>query len=217
MNKKNKKNISVQEALQNMQVAFALDEKQVFCYEKYLQLLSEWNNKFNLTAICDPVDIIQYHFYDSLIVLKILDKKNLTGICDVGSGGGFPGIPLKIFFSDIPVLLIEVCKKKILFLREVIAQLELSNIEIYEQDWRTFVRTTNFNINLFVARASLQPSELLRVFKPSTAYTNAKLVYWASKSWESTEEQKKYITQTYPYTIDDKERMLYVFRRKEEA
>lgn len=96
-------------------------------FYKYMNLLIEWNEKINLTAITEPKEIIIKHFIDSLTVLKDIKGKNT--LVDVGTGAGFPGIPLKIMDEEIKITLLDSLNKRINFLNEVINQLDLKNIE----------------------------------------------------------------------------------------
>ena len=119
-----------------------LSDKQVQQFQRYVDLLLEWNQKVNLTAITNKVAIVHDHFRDSLQIGRFIDIKTLTAIADVGTGGGFPGIPLKIKYPHLRVILIEVNRKKIMFLEHLIEELGLKEIELYTLDWRTFLRKT---------------------------------------------------------------------------
>ena len=110
---------------------FGLNDKQISIFEKYLSLLLEWNEKFNLTAITDKDEIEEKHFIDSIELVKYFDVKNKT-LLDVGSGAGFPGIPLAIVEPTLKVTLLETTGKRVTFLREVIKQLGLSNVEVVQ-------------------------------------------------------------------------------------
>lgn len=101
-------------------------EEQIKKFYKYMNLLLEWNEKINLTAITDPKEIILKHFIDSLTINKYL-KQNST-LADVGTGAGFPGIPLKIVRPDLKITLVDSLNKRINFLNIVIDELELKNI-----------------------------------------------------------------------------------------
>ena len=92
-----------------------------------MNLLIEWNEKINLTAIIEPKEIILKHFIDSLTILKYI--KNNETIIDVGTGAGFPGIPLKIVRDDLKITLADSLNKRINFLNEVISKLDLKNID----------------------------------------------------------------------------------------
>ena len=104
-----------------------LTEEQIEKFYNYMNLLIEWNKKINLTAIVEPKDIILKHFIDSLTIEKYIKKGE--NIIDVGTGAGFPGIPLKIAREDLKITLADSLNKRINFLNEVINKLDLKNIE----------------------------------------------------------------------------------------
>lgn len=93
----------------------------------YMELLIEWNEKMNLTAITEPKEIILKHFVDSLTIAKYV--KEDKSIIDMGTGAGFPGIPIKIYRKDVKVVLADSLNKRIKFLDEVIDKLKLENVE----------------------------------------------------------------------------------------
>ena len=101
-------------------------EEQLEKFYQYMNMLLEWNEKINLTAIVEPKEVILKHFIDSLTINKYL-KENAT-LADVGTGAGFPGIPLKILRPDIKVTLVDSLNKRINFLNEVIEKLNLEDI-----------------------------------------------------------------------------------------
>jgi len=182
--------------------------------KKYLHLLLEENKKINLTAITSVKGVIKFHFDDSLQISNFFDFEAITSLCDVGTGGGFPGIPLKIMFPHIKVVLIEVVQKKVNFLKKVIEHLSLENIQVCDLDWRTFLRTSSNPIDLFCARASLQPEELIRVFSPVLPYKDAKLIYWASAQWKPSDKITVFVKKEKSYAIDDKKRKFVFFGPK---
>ena len=98
-------------------------------FNLYLTELLDWNKKFNLTSITDPGEIKVKHFEDSLSILEAIDLKN-EKVLDIGTGAGFPGIPLKIERPDIKLTLIESTKKKTEFLKHIVKILDLKDIEI---------------------------------------------------------------------------------------
>ena len=104
-----------------------LNELQINQMYKYMNLMLEWNEKINLTAITEQEEIIQKHFIDSLTIAKYIDKN--AKIIDVGTGAGFPGIPLKIVREDLDITLLDSLNKRIKFLDEVINELELKDIK----------------------------------------------------------------------------------------
>lgn len=200
---------------------------QQFCTEYHLSttqehqfalfgsLLISWNKQHNLTAITDISDIITDHFQDSLSITRFLNLMEYKGIADVGAGGGFPGIPLKIMYPTLPIVLIEVNAKKVAFLNYVITTLGLSNIYVCDLDWRTFLRKSDFTLDLFCARASLRPDELIRLFSPSCRYRDARLVYWASAHWHLDDKEQTFFEREEYYHIASKRRKLIFFTRHE--
>lgn len=104
-----------------------LSEKQLKQFYDYMNILIEWNKIMNLTNITEPSEVVQKHFVDSLTALKTIKEDDC--IIDVGTGAGFPGIPIKIAFPETRVTLLDSLNKRIKFLEEVINKLELKNIE----------------------------------------------------------------------------------------
>ena len=93
--------------------------------DKYFELLVEWNEKMNLTAITDAPSVYLKHFYDSISAAFYIDLKGRKTICDVGAGAGFPSIPLKICFPELDVTIVDSLNKRIGFLEHLAEELEL--------------------------------------------------------------------------------------------
>ncbi len=108
------------------QIEIELTKEQIEKYYNYMNLLLEWNEKINLTAIIDPKEIILKHFVDSLTIAKYI--KDDEKMIDVGTGAGFPGIPLSIVKENIDIVLLDSLNKRINFLEEVKENLKLENI-----------------------------------------------------------------------------------------
>ncbi len=104
-----------------------ISDKEALQFFKYMNLLLDWNNKINLTAITEPNEVILKHFVDSLTINKYI-KEN-SKIVDVGTGAGFPGLPVAILRDDVRVLLEDSLNKRILFLDNVCDELELNNVK----------------------------------------------------------------------------------------
>jgi len=202
-----KKNASIWRLLQKKE---ELSDQQLEQFQQYAGMLAEWNKKMNLTAITDLPGIVSYHFRDSLHLDRFVQMDTIKTIADVGTGAGFPGIPLKIKYPHLSLVLIEVNQKKIGFLEAVIRALGLNGIEVCSLDWRTFLRRTDYEIDLFCVRASLHTDELMRMFKPSCPYKNAQLVYWASMNWEIGKREVPFELKREIYNISHKQRQ-YVF------
>lgn len=105
-----------------------LTDEQISKFILYKELLLEWNQKINITAIEDEEEIDIKHFLDSLTIFKTALFKKGVKVIDIGTGGGFPGLPLKIVDNNIDLVLLDSLKKRINFLDEVIKNLELDNV-----------------------------------------------------------------------------------------
>lgn len=197
---------------QEFQERERLTEEQITSFQRYKALLLAWNKRVNLTSITSLKEILALHFSDSLVLRRFIDVKSLRAIGDVGTGGGFPSLPLKIVFPHLNVMLIEVAQKKQAFLREVIRELALDDVVIFGCDWRTFLRTTQEDVDLFVARASLSVVELCRVFKPACFYNTTLLAYWASGQWEPESKIVPFVRSVHPYTSNGKQRKLVIMK-----
>lgn len=103
-----------------------IDEEKANLFKKYMDLLLEWNEKINLTAITEEDEIILKHFVDSLTIAKYLGENKK--IVDIGTGAGFPGVPISILKQDLNVYLVDSLNKRINFLNEVKEKLDLKNV-----------------------------------------------------------------------------------------
>lgn len=108
------------------EIDIVFTEEQLQKFYQYMNLLIEWNEKINLTAIVEPKEIILKHFIDSLTIIQYI-KPN-ESVIDIGTGAGFPGIPIKILREDLKITLLDSLNKRIKFLDEVIKELGLENI-----------------------------------------------------------------------------------------
>lgn len=122
--------------------------------DKYYSLLLEWNNKFNLTTILEEKEVYLKHFYDSICIVKsdLIENKNIN-LCDFGTGAGFPGIIIKIFFPSILVTLIESNNKKCIFLNEVIKQLDLNDIQVINDRMEIYSKNNRESFDIVTCRA----------------------------------------------------------------
>lgn len=140
-----------------------LDLHQIEQFKKYMALLIEWNQKMNLTAITEEEEVWEKHFYDSIIPFIYLP---LHSLCDVGSGAGFPGIPLKIVFPDCSIVLLEPLQKRCRFLEEVIKELGLEKIQVVNARAEDFVKENRERFDVVTARAVAKLSILLELCAP---------------------------------------------------
>lgn len=190
-----------------------LTDEQLEKFQKYAKMLMQWNKDINLTAITNLSGIVRQHFCDSIALRKFVDFKTIKSIADVGSGAGFPGIPLKILFPNLKVYLIEVTKKKQSFLEAIIDGLDLEDIEVVDLDWRTFLRNTDLNIDMFITRAAFDDYELCRMFRANCAYKDSKLVYWGTSNWEPHKKNEKYLKDVKEYKVGKKDRKFFFLEK----
>lgn len=108
-------------------IGIALDDVMLEQFYKYKNLILEWNEKINLTAITDELEIVVKHFVDSITINKYIEENK--SIIDIGTGGGFPGIPVKILNKDNKIVLFDSLNKRLMVLKEIINELGLENIE----------------------------------------------------------------------------------------
>lgn len=116
--------------------------EQIEQFYKYMNLLIEWNEKMNLTAITEPKEIILKHFIDSITILKYIDDN--SKLVDVGTGAGFPGVPLSIMNPTLKITLVDSLNKRLIFLQEVVKELNLKNIEIVHARAEEFGQNKNY-------------------------------------------------------------------------
>ena len=137
-----------------IELGLTIEDSQADQFIRYLAHLIEWNKVINLTAIIDPKEIIIKHFVDSLVALVATSFSQNGVVLDVGSGGGFPGIPLKIMKSDMRLVLIEPIQKKCSFLNSVIGLLKLQNVSTFDGTIEQYAkRSIRHVIDTVVVRA----------------------------------------------------------------
>ena len=128
-------------------------EKKLEQLEKYYELLIEYNKVMNLTGIIEKNDVYLKHFYDSITIAKIIDLNKENSLCDLGSGAGFPGIVIKIFYPELKITLVDSLNKRIKFLNTVIKELDLKNIEAIHTRIEEYAKTNKEEFDVVTARA----------------------------------------------------------------
>jgi 16S rRNA (guanine527-N7)-methyltransferase len=144
-----------------------LSEKQYALFFRYMLELLEWNRSTNLTRIVEPHAIAIKHFLDSILITRHVQIAKKT-IADIGSGGGFPGIPLAILNPDCSLVLIESLRKKTSFLKHMIRTLQLSNVEAYNGRAQDYPAPALFDLAISRAFASISDFTAIaaRLIKP---------------------------------------------------
>lgn len=128
-------------------------EKQLEQLNKYYELLIEYNKVMNLTGITEKDQVYLKHFYDSLTISKVIDLTKEETLCDVGTGAGFPGIVLKIIFPNLKITLIDSLNKRIEFLKIVIKELNLEDIEAIHARAEEFASVNKEKFDIVTSRA----------------------------------------------------------------
>jgi 16S rRNA (guanine527-N7)-methyltransferase len=134
--------------------------------DKYYQILITENEKYNLTAITNKEEVYLKHFYDSLTITKIIDLNNQT-LCDIGTGAGFPGLVLKIFYPNLDITLIEATGKRCNFLNKVITELNLKKIKVINERAEDYSKNNREIYDIITARAVAPLSHLLEYSIPA--------------------------------------------------
>ena len=143
-----------------------VNDTQLKQLEDYYNLLIEWNNKINLTAITEKDQVYLKHFYDSLTITKIINLNEIDSLCDIGTGAGFPGMVIKILFPNINVILVDSLNKRIEFLKIVKERLKLNKLEIYHDRAEEFAHNNIEKFDVVTARAVANLSTLLEYSIP---------------------------------------------------
>lgn len=165
-----------------------LEKNQIEQFYNYMQILIEWNEKMNLTAITEEKEIIIKHFIDSLTIYKYLS--NEKSLIDVGTGAGFPGIPIKILKPEMEIVLLDSLNKRVKFLEEVINKLELKNIVAVHGRAEDFGKNINYRekFDVVTSRAVANLPTLLEYLAPFVK-VNKKCI--CMKGQDVEEELKK--------------------------
>jgi 16S rRNA (guanine527-N7)-methyltransferase len=173
------------------ELGLTIGENQVEQFMCYLAHLIEWNKAINLTAIIDPKEIIIKHFVDSLVALVATSFPQNGVVLDVGSGGGFPGIPLKIVRSDMRLVLVEPIRKKCSFLNSVIGLLKLLDVSTFDGTIEQYAkRQLRPFIDTVVVRALKY--EEIRKHIPALLTSKGKVVLYRTEAMKKQEIGKEF-------------------------
>ena len=165
---------------------FNLSEQQLAQFEEYFKFLISENQKYNLTAITQPQDVIIKHFIDSVLPEKSLPKN--ASVVDVGSGAGFPGLPLKILRPDIKLTMIDSLQKRVNFLEELCARLSLTDTRALHCRAEDFAMTHREKFDVALSRAVANVATLAEYLLPLVKVGGIALMYKSARVNEEISE-----------------------------
>ena len=174
-------------------LGFPFTDRQKEQYERYFELLVEWNEKINLTAITEKDEVYLKHFYDSIApILQGLIENQPIRLLDIGAGAGFPSLPMKILFPELDVTIIDSLNKRINFLHLLAEELDLSRVHFYHGRAEDFAQDKAFRaqFDLVTARAVARMQVLSELTIPYLKVGGRLLALKASNAPEELEEAK---------------------------
>ena len=199
-----------------------LTDTQIAQFRKYFELLVEWNEKMNLTAITDLEGVYLKHFYDSISASFYFDFTNVTTVCDVGAGAGFPSIPIKICFPHLHVTIVDSLNKRITFLNYLSEQLNLENVHFVHARAEEFGQNVKYReqFDVVTARAVARLSVLSELCIPLAKKGGYFVALKAAAGPDELKDAKKAIATlgvelkeefSFVLPVEESERTLYVF------
>lgn len=165
-------------------------------FDRYFELLVEWNKVMNLTGITDYDEVNEKHFLDSLAVVRVLDLSGTDRVIDIGTGAGFPGIPLKIVFPHLHVTLLDSLNKRIRFLGHVAEELQLADVELLHGRAEDFAKKKEYRetYDLCVSRAVANLAILSEYCLPYVKENGYFIPYKSGEIEEELDASKKAVS-----------------------
>lgn len=199
-----------------------LSDAQIVQFRKYFELLVEWNEKMNLTAITDLEGVYLKHFYDSISPSFYFDFTKVISVCDVGAGAGFPSIPIKICFPHLHVTIVDSLNKRITFLNHLSEELGLENMEFVHARAEEFGQNAKYReqFDVVTARAVARLSVLSELCIPLVKQGGSFVALKAAAGAEELKDAKKAISTLgaslkeefgFLLPVEESERSLFVF------
>lgn len=191
-------NIEKMNALRSDAFTFGvkLSDEQLIQFYRYYEMLIDWNEKINLTSITDFDEVLKKHFLDSLSIGRILNQESSLSIIDIGTGAGFPGIPIKIAFPNTKITLMDSLNKRIHFLDEVITELKVDGIETIHGRAEDFAKEglLREKFDICVSRAVANLSSLCELCLPYVKVGGKFVSYKSEKVMEELITSKNAIS-----------------------
>ncbi|MEK4231227.1 16S rRNA (guanine(527)-N(7))-methyltransferase RsmG [Solibacillus sp. FSL H8-0538] len=199
-----------------------LTDTQIAQFNKYFELLVEWNEKMNLTAITDLEGVYLKHFYDSISASFYFDFTQVTTVCDVGAGAGFPSLPIKICFPHLHITIVDSLNKRITFLNHLSEELGLENVSFVHSRAEDFGQNSKYReqFDVVTARAVARLSVLSELCLPLAKQGGYFVALKAAAGSEELKDAKKAIATlgaslkeefAFHLPVEESERSLYVF------
>ena len=202
-----------------------LSDKQQEQFRQYFELLVEWNEKMNLTAITDAPSVYLKHFYDSITAAFYVDLNGLKTICDVGAGAGFPSIPLKICFPELHVTIVDSLNKRIGFLEHLATILQLENVHFVHARAEDFGQNPKYRekFDIVTARAVARLSVLAELCVPLVKKGGIFISMKGAAAGDELADAKKALSvlgavikeeHSFTLPIENSERSIFVFDKE---
>ncbi|MBP3464499.1 MAG: 16S rRNA (guanine(527)-N(7))-methyltransferase RsmG [Clostridia bacterium] len=202
------------------EIGIDLSKTEINLFYSYMQNLLEWNKKVNLTAITDEKDIIIKHFIDSIIINKEIEGNTML---DIGSGAGFPGIPLKIINNKMNVVLLDAINKKVTFMNDTINKLDLKNIIAIHGRAEDYAHDDNYRekFDIVISRAVSNMTTLVEYMLPFVSVGGKCLCLKGPSVQEELDSARNAIKilggkidKVCEYTVENNERTLIIISKE---
>jgi len=171
--------------------SFSISQEEISRFDIYLRELKSWNEKFNLTAIKDDREIVIKHFLDSLTPIRLI--KPGSAVLDIGSGAGFPGIPLKIVEPSLNVTLLDSVNKKVTFMKHMIGELGLTGVEVIHGRAEDLAKTRKGGFDVVISRALAGLPDFIKIGEPFLKPEGILIAMKGSRADEEVKEAAKII------------------------